>query len=51
MVKSKGVTFYLSDQVFDKLKDLEVNFHWILMLSNVDKIHALIEFYKENNKS
>lgn len=43
-------TISIKKEILDDLSDLKINFHWIEMTKNTDKIKALILIYKENTK-
>ena len=43
-------TLWISTDILKDLTELKVNFHWIEMTKNTDKINALILLYKENQK-
>jgi predicted CopG family antitoxin len=49
---SKWKTVYLSDEVFDKLKDLKIELDGfpIKLNSNVSKIDFLIDYFNKNNQ-
>lgn len=44
---NKWKTLYLSNSVYDKLKNTTVTFHWLEAKTHVQKIEFLLSYYND----